>query len=412
MARIEPFKAYRPRKDISARVASPPYDVLNSNEAKELASSNEYSFLHIIKPEIDLPSSTDLYSEKVYEKAKENYANFIKQKILIQDTQRNFYLYKQVWGEHTQIGLVAAASVQDYQDDIIKKHELTRMEKERDRQNHIRSLNAQTGPVFLTFKQNPKINLLFEKAMQKEPEYQFVSEDNVEHIFYVIDDRDLIQSIQEEFGLIKNLYVADGHHRSAAATQVKIERKKQNSNHSGDEGYNFFLSVLFPHDQMKILAYNRVVKDLKDLCKAEFFLHASKSFHYREADYKVPQKRHEFCLYIDGKWYLLEAKENSFDPDDPVESLDVSILQNNLLDPVLGITDPRTDKRIDFVGGIRGTEELERLVAEEGYKMAFSLYPTTIDQLFRVADAGKTMPPKSTWFEPKLADGLVSHVLD
>jgi uncharacterized protein (DUF1015 family) len=412
MARIEPFRGFRPRRDIAEKVASPPYDVLNTNEAKNLAQGNEYSFLHIIKPEIDLPENTDLYSDQVYYKAKENFIHFIEKKILIQDTQKNFYLYKQVWGDHTQIGLVAAASVEDYQNNIIKKHELTREDKERDRKNHIQSLNAQTGPVFLTFKQNQKIDLLFEKAMIKKPDYHFTSQDQVEHIFYVIDDQSLIQSIQYNFGLLPNLYVADGHHRSAAAALIKNEKEKHNRNHTGNEEYNFFLTVLFPHNQMKILAYNRVIKDLPGLCKAEFFLHASKHFNHKEAEYKVPKRKHEFCLFIDGKWYLLEAKGNSFDPDDPVESLDVSILQKNLLNPVLGIANPRTDKRIDFVGGIRGTEELERLVTEEGYKMAFSLYPTSIEQLFKVADSGKTMPPKSTWFEPKLKSGLVVHSLD
>jgi len=412
MARIEPFKGIRPGKAIAKKVASPPYDVLNTREAKELAQGNEYSFLHIIKPEIDLPDNTDLYSDQVYQKARDNFIALREKKILIQDKLKNFYLYKQVWGDHIQTGLVAAASVQDYQNNIIKKHELTREDKEQDRKNHIQSLNAQSGPVFLTYKQNPKIDLLFEKVLKKEPEYHFTSEDDVEHIFYVIDEHDLIQEIQNEFSQLKNLYVADGHHRSAAATRIKIERQKQNQKHTGNEAYNFFLSVLFPHNQMKILAYNRAIKDLNGLCKAEFFLHASKNFNYKEADYKIPLRKHEFCLFIDGKWYLLEAKEKSFNPDDPVESLDVSILQNNLLNPVLGINNPRTDKRIDFVGGIRGTEELERLVTQEGYKIAFSLFPTTIEQLFKVADLGKTMPPKSTWFEPKLKSGLVVHSLD
>lgn len=412
MARIEPFRGLRPPRNIVAKVASPPYDILNAREAKELTRGNEFSFLHITKPEIDLPDGIDLYSDQVYQKAKENFTLFKDKKILIQDTQKNFYLYKQIWGKHTQIGLVAAASVQDYQDNIIKKHEMTREDKELDRKKHIKNLNAQTGPVFLTYRQNPKIDLLLGKALKKEPEYHFISVDQVEHIFYVIDDRYLIQAFQNEFRQLKNLYVADGHHRSAAAAQIKIEREKQNLNHTGNEEYNFFLSVLYPHNQMKILAYNRVVKDIKGLCKAEFFHRASKYFHYKEAEYEIPQKKHEFCLFIDGKWYLLEAKEKSFNPDDPVGSLDVSILQNNLLDPVLGITNPRTDKRINFVGGIRGTDELERLVIEEGYKIAFSLYPTTIEQLFKVADSEKTMPPKSTWFEPKIKSGLVLHSLE
>ncbi len=411
MARIEPFKGLRPKKNLVEKVASPPYDVLNSKEARELAKGNEYSFLHIIKPEIDLDEGIDLYSDEVYEKAKENFIKFIKEGILFQDEKKKLYLYKQIWKDHTQIGLVAGASCQDYEDDVIKKHELTREEKEKDRMRHIETLNANTGPVFLTFKQKDSIDELFEKAMEKEPEYDFESDD-VRHIFYVIDDDNLINQIRDEFKKIDYLYVADGHHRSASATKIKIKRQKENPNHTGNEEYNFFLSVIFPHNQMKILAYNRVVKDMKGMCKAEFFKKISETFDYEETDSKVPEKPTEFCMYIEGKWYLLKAKDGSFDKNDPVNSLDVAILQNNLLDPVLDIKNPRKDKRIDFVGGIRGTEELEKLVDSKEYKLAFSLYPTTIEQLFKVADSGKIMPPKSTWFEPKLKSGLVVHLLD
>ncbi len=411
MVRIEPFKGLRPRKDIAAKVASPPYDVLNSKEAKALTEGNNLSFLRIIKPEVDLPDGIDLYSHEVYEKARENFDYFIKEKILVQDETGNFYIYKQTWKDHVQVGLVAGASCRDYQDNIIKKHEFTRPEKEQDRMRHIETLNANTGPVFLTFKQKDEIDVLFEKAMAKEPEYDF-TKNEVRHVFYVVDDRELIAAIKAEFAGLDYLYVADGHHRSAAATNVKIKREEQNKNHTGDEEYNFFLAVIFPHNRMKILPYNRVVKDLNHICKAEFFLKVSDKFTYEEAEYKEPRQCHEFCLYIDGKWYLLKAREGTFNNDDAVESLDVSILQNNLLDPVLGIKNPREDKRIDFVGGIRGTGELERLVDNGEYNIAFSLFPTGIEQLFKVADSGRVMPPKSTWFEPKLESGLVIHRLE
>jgi uncharacterized protein (DUF1015 family) len=389
MARIEPFKGLRPGKDIAHLVASPPYDVLNSREARQLASGNEFSFLHVIKPEIDLPENTDIYSDPVYQKAKNNLDYFIKEKILIQDSQKNFYIYKQVWGDHIQVGLVAGASVQDYQENKIKKHEFTRAVKEKDRMRHIESLNANTGPVFLTFKHNQEILKLFEKAMEGHPEYDFKSKDGVRHLFFLVSDTRLIQNLQREFSNLDALYIADGHHRSAAAALVKQKREAQNSGHHGDEEYNFFLSVIFPHNQMKILAYNRVVKSLGNQCKAEFFHRLSENFSYEESEIKVPQKLH-----------------------DPVDSLDVSILQKNLLDPVLGITDPRTDDRIDFIGGIRGTTELEKRVDSGDFEIAFSLYPTKIEQLFAVADSGNVMPPKSTWFEPKLRSGLVCHLLD
>jgi uncharacterized protein (DUF1015 family) len=411
MVRIEPFRGLRPGKDIADQVASPPYDVLNSKEAKALTANNKLSFLRITKPEVDLPDGIDLYSDEVYAKAKENFEFFIKEKILVQDQTKNFYIYKQVWKGHTQVGLVAGASCQDYQDDIIKKHEFTREDKEKDRMRHIKTLNANTGPVFLTFKQREEIDALVERAMKKEPEYDFESDD-VRHIFYVVDDTDLVLAIKQAFAKVDYLYVADGHHRSVSGTKIKMERQQQNPNHTGDEEYNFFLSVIFPHNQMKILPYNRVVKDLCVMCKAEFFLKVSEKFDYEETDLKVPPKSGQYCLYIDGKWYLLKAKEGSFNKEDVVASLDGAILQNNLLDPVLEIKNPRKDKRIDFVGGIRGTEELEKLVDNGEFKIAFSLYPTTIEQLFKVADAGQVMPPKSTWFEPKLKSGLVTHLLD
>lgn len=412
MARIEPFKGIRPRKDLVEKVAAPPYDVLNSKEARELAAGNDHSFLHITKPEIDLPEGTDVYSDPVYEKAKENLEKFLNQETLIQDKTKNFYIYKQIWKDHTQVGLVAGASAQDYQDDIIKKHELTREEKEKDRMRHIETLNANTGPVFLTFRKKDSILALFDRAMEKDPEYDFDTGDGIRHIFYVVDDPELIRGIRDEFATIDYLYVADGHHRSASGTNIKIIREKENPNHTGDEEYNFFLSVIFPDNQMKILPYNRVVKDIKGMCKAEFFHKLEEYFDYEETEIKSPETPHTFSMYIDGKWYLLTAKASSYDPADPVNSLDVAILQNNLLDKILGIKNPRTDTRIDFVGGMRGTGELERLVDGGDFKFAISMYPTGIDQLFSVADSGKIMPPKSTWFEPKLKSGLVTHLLE
>lgn len=411
MARIEPFPGLRPRQDLAEKIAAPPYDVLSSEEARELARGNPYSFLHVGKPEIDLPAGTNLYADAVYAKGKENFERFIREGTLVQDKKKCFYVYKQIWGEHVQVGLVAGASCQDYQDGIIKKHELTREDKERDRQRHIETLNAQTGPVFLTYKQTEAIDQLIEKAMAGHPENDISTYDGVRHIFYVVDDEKQIAAIQSEFRKLPFLYVADGHHRSAAASKIKAKRQQANPRHSGDEEYNFFLAVIFPDKQMKILPYNRVVKDLHGLDAAGFLSRVRERFTCEESLEKVPARPQEFAMYLGGTWYRLAAKPGSFAAADAIASLDVSILQNNLLAPVLGIQDPRTDKRIDFVGGIRGTGELEKKVDSGAFAVAFSFRATTIAQLFAVADAGKVMPPKSTWFEPKLKDGLVSHLI-
>lgn len=411
MARIEPFPGLRPRQDLAEKIAAPPYDVLSSEEARELARGNPYSFLHVGKPEIDLPAGTNLYADAVYAKGKENFERFIREGTLVQDKKKCFYVYKQIWGEHVQVGLVAGASCQDYQDGIIKKHELTREDKERDRQRHIETLNAQTGPVFLTYKQTEAIDQLIEKAMAGHPENDISTYDGVRHIFYVVDDEKQIAAIQSEFRKLPFLYVADGHHRSAAASKIKAKRQQANPRHSGDEEYNFFLAVIFPDKQMKILPYNRVVKDLHGLDAAGFLSRVRERFTCEESLEKVPARPQEFAMYLGGTWYRLAAKPGSFAAADAIASLDVSILQNNLLALVLGIQDPRTDKRIDFVGGIRGTGELEKKVNSGAFAVAFSFRATTIAQLFAVADAGKVMPPKSTWFEPKLKDGLVSHLI-
>ncbi len=412
MVNIKPFKGVRPRKDMARLVAAPPYDVLNSEEARAMAKDNPYSFLHVGKPEIDLPAGTDLYDDAVYAKGKENFERLLQQGVLFQDHGDNFYVYKQIWGKHVQIGLVAAASSQDYLDNIIKKHELTRIDKENDRMRHIETLGSQTGPVFLTYKRRDSIDAIIDQVLKEEPEYDFSTDDGVRHIFYVVGDPQTVASIKAEFAKLDCLYVADGHHRSAAATRIKVDRQKKNPNHTGNEEYNYFLSVIFPDNQMMIMPYNRVVKDLNGLSSEAFLAAVDAKFDRRPATTPEPGAPKRFCMYLDGKWHLLEAKTGTYDASDPIASLDVSILQGNLLSPILGIQDPRTDKRIDFVGGIRGTAELERRVDSGECKVAFSMYATTIDQLISVADAGKIMPPKSTWFEPKLKDGLVAHMID
>lgn len=412
MVHLEPFCGVRPRKDIAHLVAAPPYDVLTSEEARDMAAGNPYSFLHIGKPEIDLPPGTDLYSDAVYAKGKENFLRFLREGTIAPDRTRNLYIYKQVWGDHVQIGLVAAASCQDYLDDVIKKHELTRIDKENDRMRHIETLGAQTGPVFLTYRQKETIDALIAEGLKKDPEYDITTPDGVRHVFFVVEEAGLVLRIREAFAALDHLYVADGHHRSAAATRIKVKRDGERPGRTGREEDNFFLAVIFPHNQMKILPYNRVVRDLNGLDSAAFLAGVGEKFVVRPDGPKAPARSREFSMFLDGRWYLLAARAGSFDPADPIRSLDVSILQENLLSPILGIADPRTDKRIDFVGGIRGTAELEKKVLAGGFRVAFSLFPTTIEQLFTAADGGKIMPPKSTWFEPKLKDGLVVHMID
>lgn len=415
MVLVRPFQGLRPRKDLAAQVAAPPYDVLSSQEARVLAKNKPYSFLHVNKPEIDLEPDIDLYDKRVYEKGAENLERYIANGIVFQDEKPRFYVYKQIMGNHEQVGLVACASVEEYEKGIIKKHELTRQEKEDDRLNHILYSNAQVGPVFLTYKAREAIDRLIRQVTAAEPEYDFVSDDGVRHTLWVVDDEGLIRKLQEEFGKVDALYVADGHHRSAAAMRVKQMKQAQNSNHTGNEEYNFFLAVIFPHNQMKILDYNRVVKDLNGLTEEAFLKHVEEKFHVEKlpgGNAYRPEKPHTFGMYLKGHWYKLEARPGTFDDSDPVRRLDVSILQENLLAPILGITDPRKDKRIDFVGGIRGLKELEKRVNSGEWAVAFSLYPTSIEELMAIADAGKIMPPKSTWFEPKLKSGLVVHLLD
>ena len=414
MSIIKPFKGFRPTQQYAEKVASHPYDVINSEEAREIARGNPYSFLHVNKPEIDLPAGTYLHSDAVYEQGAKNLKKLIDDGIIVQDNNPCFYIYKQIMGEHEQIGLVAGASVEEYDKDLIKKHELTRIDKENDRVKHLLSLNAQVGPVFLTYTAKDSIDNIINELVKNKPECDFTSDDGIKHIFWVVSEDTDIQNIQQEFADIDYFYVADGHHRSAAASRACQDLKAKNPNHTGDEEYNYFLTVIFPHDQMYIMDYNRVVKDLNGLTKQEFLDKIASKFLVREYSHSESYKpvvKHDFGMYLDGSWYKLSAIPGTWDESQPTERLDVSILFNNLLEPILGIGNPRTDKRIDFVGGIRGMEELEKRVNSGEMTVSFSLFATSIEDLMSIADAGKTMPPKSTWFEPKLRSGLVIHQL-
>jgi len=415
MATVKPFRGLRPVVELAEKVASPPYDVITSDEARKMAMDDPYSFLHVTKPEIDLEPTINLYDAKVYEQGVKNFKKFLKDKIFIQDEKPYFYLYRQIMGDHQQTGLVACASVAEYNDNIIKKHELTRLDKEDDRLNHILTLKAQTGPVFLTYRAKESTAVLFNKWTATEPVYDFLTHDGIRHTFWVINDQDTISKIEEQFKAIDCLYVADGHHRSAAASRACTTLKKNNPNHSGKEEYNFFLTVIFPHSQMQILDYNRVVKDLNGLSVEEFLERLSEKFLIREFSsahgYK-PSVKHDFGMYVNGVWYRLSAIPGSWDDSQPTKRLDVSILYDNVLQPILGIGDVRKDKRIDFVGGIRGLEGLQKRVDNGEMTVAFSLFATRIEELLEIADAGEIMPPKSTWFEPKLCSGLVIHLLN
>jgi len=410
VAILKPFKAVRPKKDLVEKVASKPYDVLNSDEARKEVKGNDYSFLHVVKPEVDLDPSTNTYHQQVYQKAAENLKKFMDQGILVQEDHEQLYCYEQEWKGHKQVGIAGCFSVDEYQASKIKKHEFTRKKKEDDRVNNILSTNANTGPVFLTYRSEKKIDDLIMANINNEPLYDLTDEYGCRHrIFKVSNMQELINA----FLPVESFYIADGHHRAASASRVREIKKKDNPKHTGEEEYNFFLAVLFPHKQLKILDYNRIVKDLNGLSEKEFLDTIKKSFDVsEEGDISYsPSTSKEFGLYLNKKWYTLKAKEGSYDKNDPVKSLDVAILQNNLLNPILGIEDPRTDERIDFIGGIRGLRELENKVNSGEWKCAFSMYPTLMEQLLNVADAGQTMPPKSTWFEPKLRSGLFVHLL-
>ena len=412
MAIVKPFKAVRPTPALADKVAALPYDVMNSEEAREMVQGNPYSFLHVDKAEIDLPVGTGLYDKIVYETAAANLRRMIQDGVFIRDEKPCFYIYRQIMDGRAQTGIVGCASIDDYINNVIKKHELTRADKEEDRCNHVDTCDANTGPIFLTYRSRDKINAIVARVMQSAPVYDF-TQDNVQQTVWIIDDPTDIQVIAEEFVAAGDLYIADGHHRSASAVRVGKKRREQHPDYKGDEEFNFFLSVFFPDDQLYIMDYNRVVKDLNGLTAEQFLEKIGEKFTVEPAGgagpYK-PTEPHTYGMYLGGKWYKLTAKPGTFDSTDPVARLDVSILQENLLHPILGIGDPRTDKRIDFVGGIRGLGELERRV-KEGMAVAFSMYPTTISDLISIADAGKIMPPKSTWFEPKLLSGLFIHEL-
>ncbi len=407
---LRPFRGFRPRPELAEQIASPPYDVMNSQEAREMAKGNPLSFLRVVKPEIDLDPSIDLYDDSVYATGAANLRKLMQEQML-QDEKPCFYVYQQKMGDHVQAGVVGCVSAWDYHADLVKKHELTRADKEADRTRHVRELNANTGPVFLTYKAESSIDAIVETIRAGKPVYDFVSPDGVGHTFWVVSDESLIASLEKELTALDCLYVADGHHRSASGSNIAKERKEQNPDHGGNEEYNYFMAVLFPHDQLAILDYNRVVKDLNGLGNEAYLEKVSEKFDVTPAAEGKPDAARRFGMYLDGAWYRLEARDGTFDANDPVGSLDVAILQNNLLAPILGIKDPRKDSRIDFVGGIRGMAELEKRVAE-GCVVAFALHPTSIEQLMAIADAGKIMPPKSTWFEPKLRSGLIVHDLE
>ncbi len=414
MATVKAFRAIRPAPELAHKVAALPYDVMDSIEAREMVKGNPYSFLHVDKAEIDLDPSIDLYDKRVYEKARDNLREMIKNGVFQQDEKNCLYIYKQVMKGRVQTGLVGCTSIDDYMNNIIKKHEYTRADKEQDRINHVDYCNANTGPIFLTYRASKEINEIVGNWMaDHKPVYDFVSDDGIGHTVWVIDGDDAIQRLEERFRAVDYLYIADGHHRSASAVKVGLKRRESFPDYKGDEEFNFFLSVLFPDEQLYIMDYNRVVKDLNGNSAEEFLKKVGEKFDIEEYTGEGqfrPTVRHTFGMYMDGKWYKLTAKAGTYNEEDPVDRLDVSIMQNNLLDPVLGIKDPRTDKRIDFVGGIRGLGELERRV-NAGMKVAFSMCPTTIKDLMSIADAGKVMPPKSTWFEPKLRSGLFIHEL-
>ncbi len=412
MRLIRPFPGLRPVPEHAADVVAPPYDVLNSEEARERARGRPWSFLHISKPEIDLPPQTDPHDPAVYAKGAENLRRMLEAGILRQDERPCYYLYRLEMNGHVQTGLVAVASVEAYERGLIKRHEFTRPDKEDDRVRQIDALNAQTGPVFLTYRHRPEIDSVVQALTRREPVYDLVADDGVRHTLWAICEPDDVASLDRAFAQVDTMYIADGHHRSAAAARVAAMRRAANPAHTGEEPYNWFQVVVFPDNQMKILDYNRVVRDLNGLDTDGFLARVREAFEVEPSEAPVrPARPGEFGMYLDGHWYRLRIRPERVPADDPVGRLDVSLLQNNLIGPVLGITDPRRDQRIDFVGGIRGLEELVRRVDSGEMKVAFSLYPTSLEQLMAVADAGEVMPPKSTWFEPKLADGLVSHVL-
>jgi uncharacterized protein (DUF1015 family) len=415
MAKLKPFRGIRPPKDLAPKIASRPYDVLNSEEAREEAKGNEYSLLHIIKAEIDFASGTDVHSKEVYDKAVANYKSFLEKKWLAKDKKECLYIYAQTMNNHTQYGLVGCASVQDYLSGKIKKHELTRPDKEEDRMKHVRNTNANIEPVFFTYPEVPEIDSIIQSYVESnDPVFDFTAEDGVGHHFWVVDNEKVIEDLVRHFEEVPATYIADGHHRTAAAALVGNEKKLANPNHRGDEEYNFFLAVHFPGNQLNIIDYNRVVKDLNSHSTNDFIQALNEDFDIQECGREIykPEALHTFGMYIDNSWYKLTAKSHTYDNSDPIGVLDVTVLSKFILEKLLDIKNLRTDKRIDFVGGIRGLEKLEKRVDSGEMKVAFALYPVTMKQLFDIADNDMIMPPKTTWFEPKLRSGLVIHDLE
>lgn len=414
MAKVKPFRGIRPPKEMVTQVASRPYDVLNSEEARAEADGNPRSLYHIIKPEIDFAPGTDEHDPKVYDKAVENFAAFRNNGWLVQDNKEHYYIYAQTMDGRTQFGIVVAANVDDYMEGRIKKHELTRRDKEEDRMKHVRINNANIEPVFFAFPDNKVLEDIIRRVAVTEPEYDFVAEDGFGHHFWVIDDQATIDAITDAFAKIPYLYIADGHHRSAAAALVGNEKARLNPDHRGDEEYNYFLAVAFPASHLKIIDYNRVVRDLNGLSPAEFLEKLEKNFVIEDkgTETYTPAALHNFALYLEGRWYSLTAREGTYNDDDPIGQLDVTISSDLILRDLIGITDLRSDKRIDFVGGIRGLGELKRRVDSGEMAFALALYPVSMTQLMNIADTGNIMPPKTTWFEPKLRSGLVIHSLE
>lgn len=415
MAVFKPFKAIRPLPEYASQVAALPYDVMNSEEAAQMVQGNPNSFLHVDKAEIDLPAGTDLYSEEVYLKARANLDSLVTNGVCAQESEPRIYIYRQIMNGRSQTGLVGCVSIDDYINNVIKKHEFTRADKEADRIRHVDYCNANTGPIFLTYRSRDDIaKIVNDWKSSHTPEYDFVTDDGIGNTVWVVDCPETVKTLCDIFGGVDYLYIADGHHRAASAVKVGMKRREQNPDYNGNEEFNFFLAVLFACDELEIMDYNRVMKDLAGNTPGQFIEKISEKFTVEPAPGTQPfkpAKPHTFGMFLNGKWYCVAAKEGTFDKADPVASLDVSILQDNLIAPILGITDPRTDKRIDFVGGIRGLGELERRATSD-MCLAFSMYPTTLGELMAIADAGKVMPPKSTWFEPKLLSGLFIHKLD
>lgn len=411
MAVVRSFKGIRPVEELASKIAALPYDVMNSEEAREMVEDNKHSFLHVDKAEIDLDPSVDVHDEQVYLKARQNLDRMIEEKEYLQDKKPCLYIYRQIMNGRPQTGLVFCASIDEYLNNDIKKHEFTRADKEQDRINHVNYCDANTGPIFLTYKEDDVASEVIQAWTKRKPVYNFTSEDGITHIVWVIDNEIIASEIIDLFKDVKNLYIADGHHRSASAAKVGLMRRKENPNYTGEEEFNYFLAVAFPDNDLMVMDYNRVVKDLNGLSKEELIANLAKKFIITEANEAVkPSKKHTFGMFVEEKWYLLEAKDGIYNPEDPIDSLDVAILQKSVLTPILGIEDVRTSDRIDFIGGIRGLKELERRVSKD-MKIAFSMYPTEVSDIMSVADIGEVMPPKSTWFEPKLRSGLFVHKL-